>query len=144
MAIKFNLISPRSSEKTKEQATACQMKTIKEKKTQKKTKKHVEVTQKKLTISHFKNMGLRDYAHKNNEIEENSPFVKLHFGSKFIVVRKTSFCWKLQDDVVKLSNNRLFRVRSNKHRQNAVNMTDFKCPKPIKKKKKHPMYTFRY
>lgn len=155
-AVKLNLMSPGSSKKTKEKATICQIKSTIVQGARKKPKvnseEEVEVPRIKLTVSDFKNIALKDYSEKiNGPIEENSPYVELNFGSKRKVIRKTLLCWYLQDDVMKMSNDRLLRVRSNVQRPTTVEkITSEPKIKSTGKfsvnKKKRPilMYKFKY
>lgn len=111
-ALKFNLLSSKTNS-TK--ATSCQIKqcVLKQNKRNNITpnEKH---SIKNLTISDFKNIALKNYAEqKIDTIIETSPFIEFVFGSKRIVIKKTSFCWLLREDVRKLSNDRLLRVQAN-------------------------------
>lgn len=76
---------------------------------------------KTLTLSDFKNIALKNYSDRKFEpITETSPYIELVYGTKRIVVKKTSLCWLLQEDLVKMSNDRLMRVRAEIH-SNKVN-----------------------
>jgi hypothetical protein len=122
-AAKFKLISLRTTATTKQKSTTCHIKEYIPKKTndsKRKQAKSVSQAQqtpiKKLTVSDFENIALKNYAEKKPEpINETSPYVELQFDSNRIVIKKTSLCWLLQsDDMPKLSNDRLLRVRAGK------------------------------
>lgn len=111
-AVKFNLISIHSKS-TAMSATNCQIKMC-----SLRQKKKCDVTPmlsiKNMCISDFKNIALKDYSYKKSEeITESSPYIEFVFESKRIVVKKSSFCWLLREDVHKLSNDRLLRVQAN-------------------------------
>lgn len=111
-AIYFNLISASSSERMKEKATSCQVKPYVPKRAIK-PKIIPAMPTKTLTVSDFKNIALKNYAEKKSEsINQTSPYLEFHFSTKRIVVKKSSFCWLLRDDVKKMSNDRLLRVRT--------------------------------
>lgn len=114
-AVKFNLISSRASVNTKQKATACHINKYTPKKTNvsETNSRSQPMPLKKLTVSDFKNIALTNYAEKTiTPITETSPYTELIFDSKRVVVKKTSFCWLLRDDVTKMSNDRLLRVRT--------------------------------
>lgn len=114
-AVEFNLISSRATEQIKEKATACHVNKYIPKKTNNSTTfPHSQsIPIKKLALSDFENIALKNFAQKKPEpITETSPYTEFCFGSNRIVVKKTSLCWLLRDDVKKLSNDRLLRVRA--------------------------------
>lgn len=115
-AIKFKLISSRTTEATKRKTTACHINEYIPKKTNNsKAVPHSQaIPMKQLAVSDLKNIALKNYAEKKaNPITETSPYIELCFDSKRIVVKKTSLCWLLRpDDGPKLSNDRLLRVRA--------------------------------
>lgn len=111
-AIKFNLISATSTAVTIQRATSCQVKAYTPK-AEKITKYIPSLPTKTFSVSDFKNIALKNYAEKKSEpITETSPYLEFHFDLKRIVVKKTSFCWLLRNDVAKLSNDRLLRVQT--------------------------------
>lgn len=111
-AIKFNLISSTSSNAMKQKATSCQIKQYTPK-PEKKPKQMHSLPTRTLSVSDFKNIALKNYAEKKYApITETSPYLEFHFNSKRIVVKKTSFCWLLRNDVTKMSNDRLLRVQT--------------------------------
>lgn len=119
-AIKFNLLSRSPSEILKKQATSCQVNPCFPKATIK-PKITPALPTKKFAISDFKNIALKNYAEKKCEpITETSPYLEFLFNTKRIVVKKSSFCWLLRDDVKKMSNDRLLRVRTKTY-SNKVN-----------------------
>lgn len=65
-------------------------------------------------INRFKNINLNNIALKNyadkQNISESSPYVEIPNSNKKTVVRKTSLCWLLRSECVKLSSDRLLRV----------------------------------
>lgn len=60
------------------------------------------------------NIALKNYNTKfdGEDISPTSPFVEIKAGYKRHVLKKTSLCWLLQADCVKLSSDRLQRVRA--------------------------------
>lgn len=65
------------------------------------------------TLADFRNIALKNYSQKKcGPITEQSPYIELTFGTNRVVVKKTSFCWLLQSDIQKLSNDRLLRVQT--------------------------------
>lgn len=81
-------------------------------KTAKKIKKTSPLMRRKLTISDFRNIALKDYAYKKiGPISETDQYCEFLFNKR-IVVQRTSLCWLLNSDITKMSNDRLFRVRA--------------------------------
>lgn len=113
-AVAFNLISSKSTSKTKTKATSCTIQVCTPRPKKKYNWNDVIPIKKSLCLSDFKNIALKNYAYKKNEsIDESSPYIEFNFNSNRIVVKKTSFCWLLREEVHKLSNDRLLRVQGN-------------------------------
>lgn len=62
----------------------------------------------------MKSMNLKNFADKfeGRDIPENSPYVRLLIDKKEFVLKKTSLCWLLRSEYVKLSSDRVMRVRA--------------------------------
>lgn len=146
MAIKFNLISPASTQQIIRRSTSCQMKQYVPK-TVIKTKLVQAIPTKTLTISDFKNIALKNYARQKCEpIRDTSPYIEFIFHTKRIVVKKTSFCWLLRNDVKKMSNDRLLRVRTHSDARNINNKPKIKQVKKkvtVNSKKNNFKFTLR-
>lgn len=109
-AVSMKLIPLRLAAKTK--STNCPIEEYKFKGT-KQHKISPVAKYKNFSLSKFKTIGLKNYAEKKTEpIPETNSYVEFVLNKKRFVVKKTSFCWLLQDDVQKLSNDRLQRVRA--------------------------------
>lgn len=65
-------------------------------------------------IIDLKDLDLKNFAQKFNgvEINETGPYVEIHGGKNRMVIKKTSLCWLLSKDTVKLSSDRLERVKN--------------------------------
>lgn len=59
-------------------------------------------------------MNLKNFADKfrGKVLPENSPYVRLLVNNQEFVLKKTSLCWLLRSECVKLSSDRLMRVRA--------------------------------
>lgn len=136
-AIEFGLISFRS--KSTQKATTCQLKPyIPKTKTRKKQKEYngPVMSTKNINISNFKNIALKIFTEKRFEpITETCPYIEFQFGSKRVVVKKSSFCWLLRDEVHKMSNDRLLRVRTNVDSRNRRKRLQTKKITAVKNKK---------
>lgn len=98
-------------------------------------------TTKQLKLSDLNGICLKNFAEKT-KIEENSPFVELHFENQTnrTVVKKTSLCWLLRKDWQKVSNDRLRRVQcSNKIVKIS---TRYKSKKKFNKRNKCLIYPY--
>lgn len=130
-AIKFNLLRLRSSAKEKERATSIQIQEFVPR-PKKKPTNNMEVPMtnslaKKFTMSDLNKIALTDYAVKKaGPIDESSPYIEIGFGSRRKVIKKMSLCWLLQNDIKKLSNDRLRRVQD----------TDTKAKSKLQRKEK--------
>lgn len=64
----------------------------------------------------IKTMNLKNFADKfkDQNILDQSPYVRLFIEEKEFVLKKTSLCWLLRSEYSKLSSDRLIRVRANK------------------------------
>lgn len=95
-----------------------------------------KVTEEK-TISDLKTLhgvsNLKNYADKflNNEIDKTGPYIEILQGSNKLVVKKTSLCWLLRRETVKLSSDRRLRVRG--ARKNGMKKSKIKKPNPLAK-----------
>lgn len=128
-AIKFNLMSASPSEYTKQKATLSQIKPYVPKAVIKPKNNSME-PKKPFAVSDFQNIALKNYAEKKCEpITETSPYLEFIFDTKRIVVKKSSFCWLLRNDVKKMSNDRLLRVRAKIHTNNVNNKPQTKQAK---------------
>lgn len=65
-------------------------------------------------LTYLRTTTLPNFAHKfsGQKIEPNSPYVDIPNDQKRIVIKKTSLCWLLRSDHVKLSSDRLERVKA--------------------------------
>lgn len=123
-AIKFNILRSRSTAKEKEKATSIQIQEIMPKPKKKQTVDRMvpmaNSLAKKFTLSDLNKIALKDYAvNKASPIDETSPYIEFGFGTKRKVIKKMSMCWLLQNDIKKLSNDRLRRVRADSDNANA-------------------------
>lgn len=61
----------------------------------------------------FRNISLHDYSKDLKEKpSDTGPYVQLDDGKRKITVKKTSWCWLLQRDQIKLSSFRLQKVKT--------------------------------
>lgn len=70
-----------------------------------------------INLSKFRSIALKNYQYRfeKTAVHENSPYVELpHSASKRIVLKKSSLCWLLRDEYIKLSSDRLERVKMKK------------------------------
>lgn len=65
-------------------------------------------------LSYMRAISLRNFAVKfdGQDVEPNRPYVEIPNDIKRIVVKKTTLCWLLRSDHVKLSSDRLERVKA--------------------------------
>lgn len=56
-----------------------------------------------------KDADLKDYSGKNIEISETSPYLKIYFNNVWKIIKKSSFCWLLEEGSGRVSNDRLKR-----------------------------------
>lgn len=65
-------------------------------------------------LTYLRTTALPNFAEKfsGQQIEPNSPYVEIRNDQKRIVIKKTSLCWLLRSDHVKLSSDRLERVKA--------------------------------
>lgn len=98
-------------------------------------------TIKQLKVSDLKGICLKNVEEKT-KIEENSPFVELHFKNQThrTVVKKTSLCWLLRKDWQKVSNDRLRRVQCS---SKIVKISQYKSKLKLNKKRKCLMYPYK-
>lgn len=67
------------------------------------------------SVSDLKNIQLKNFdgKYKTSDMSETGPYAKIVCADdKEILVKKTSLCWLLGTDYIKLSSDRLFRVRA--------------------------------
>lgn len=97
-------------------------------------------TTKQLQLSDLKSICLKNFPTKT-EIDENSPFVELHFKNQThrTVVKKTSLCWLLRKDWQKISNDRLRRVQ---HSNKIIKISAQRKSRLKLKKRKCLLYPF--
>lgn len=88
----------------------------------------------------FSSLGLQNYAHQfdEDEVDEFSSFVEVFRNdtiNRRIIVRKTSLCWLLRSDHVRVSSDRLERVKTNSKKKinKKMNGTKYNTNKPMKK-----------
>lgn len=64
----------------------------------------------------LKHIDLPNFASKfgRKKVPETSSYVEIHGAKKRKIVKKTSLCWLLSSNVVKLSSDRVYRVRDSK------------------------------
>lgn len=94
------------------------------------------------------NMGsiaLKNYAYKfgDEELEETASFVEVFRNDEMnirIIVKKTSFCWLLRGDHVRLSSDRLERVKADMKMKNKMHNSPRKIPMKRLNKKTHQKY----
>lgn len=96
-------------------------------------------TTKQLQLSDLNSISLKNFPEKT-DIDENSPFVELHFKNRThrTTVKKTSLCWLLRKDWQKISNDRLRRVQCS---NNIIKIST--RSKTKLKRKKCLLYTFK-
>lgn len=86
----------------------------------------------------FRNIVLKNYHNRfeNSVVDECSPYVELpRFGTKRIVLKKSSLCWLLRDEYCKLSSDRLERVKAKECTRGV--------PKLPKKRPKLKLYPYK-
>lgn len=69
----------------------------------------------KASLVRLMSLSLKDYSKELNRstLNENSPYVVVPYGTgKQKIVRKTSLCWLLREEHIKISSDRLMRVRA--------------------------------
>lgn len=80
---------------------------------------------------------LKNFANKfgTKEVSESSSYVEIHGNNKRLVVKKTSLCWFLNRESVKLSSDRLERVKNSYMRKN-VNPVKKQIARKVKKRQR--------
>lgn len=92
-------------------------------------------------ILDLKNVDIKNFADKfsKKKISETSPYVEIYNAHKRKVVKKMSLCWVLSTDVIKLSSDRVYRVRDSNNVKNSnkiVRRIQFNAGKKYKQKRK--------
>lgn len=109
-ANKFGLINKRCKNKT----YVCKLNTLKTKVERAEYTEETTIQEENIALLDLNNIQLKDYRDKfvNTDIDVTGPYVRImnEYGDE-IVVKKTSLCWLLQKDTLKLSSDRLLRVR---------------------------------
>lgn len=96
-----------------------------------------EEIEKKISLN---DVLLKNFANKfaTKEVSDKSSYVEIHGGNKRLVVKKTSLCWLLNRESVKLSSDRLERVKNSYLRKNVNPKNVTRKTKIARKLKKRP------
>lgn len=89
----------------------------------------------------LKNIQLKNFdgKYKSSDLSEAGPYAKIVCADdKEILVKKTSLCWLLGSDYVKLSNDRLLRVQASTTMKNQILIYPQKCKRIKGKRKRNP------
>lgn len=84
-------------------------------------------------------LDLKDFSNKFTEadITEKSPYVRVKLKEKYLIIKKSSFCWLLDESSGKVSKDRLRRFySSNRTLPKSSPATRTKKPRLIKNPKK--------